>query len=80
MNAAGELIQYFLELEAQDRFSGVVLVTQGSLEVYAGAYGYASRAWKVKNNQEIRFDTASITKLFTAVACPGQNCASIKQP
>jgi CubicO group peptidase (beta-lactamase class C family) len=68
MHAAGELKQYFLELEAQDRFSGVVLVTQGSLEVCAGAYGYASRAWKVKNSQEIRFDTASITKLFTAVA------------
>src|SRR5262249_43958844 len=33
-----------------------------------GAYGYANRAWKAANTLETRFDTASITKLFTAVA------------
>jgi len=62
------LNSYFQELEAQDKFSGVVLITQGDTERFAGAYGYASRAWKAPNTLEMRFDTASITKLFTAVA------------
>ncbi len=63
-----ELEQYFRGLEARDAFSGVVLVTRGAVPLFAGAYGYASRAWQVRNSLEIRFDTASITKLFTAVA------------
>ena len=32
------------------------------------AYGFASRSWGIPNTLDIRFDTASITKLFTAVA------------
>ena len=32
------------------------------------AYGYASRTWGVPMTLETRLDTASITKLFTAVA------------
>ena len=63
-----ELEQYFRGLEASDEFSGVVLVTRGAAPLFTGAYGYASRAWQVRNSLEIRFDTASITKLFTAVA------------
>ncbi len=68
MNAVKELDQYFEDLEAKDQFSGIVLVTQGTSRIYTGCYGYASRAWKVRNNLETRFDTASVTKLFTAVA------------
>jgi CubicO group peptidase (beta-lactamase class C family) len=68
MKAAHVLDQYFQELEQQDEFSGVVLITQGESRLYAGAYGYASRPWKIKNTLDMRFDTASITKLFTAVA------------
>ena len=56
------------DLEASDAFSGVVRVTVGGEERFAGAYGFASRAWRVRNTFETRFDTASITKLFTAVA------------
>jgi CubicO group peptidase (beta-lactamase class C family) len=52
----------------QDAFSGVVLITQGSSQLFAGAYGYASRSWKIPNTLATRFDTASVTKLFTAVA------------
>jgi CubicO group peptidase (beta-lactamase class C family) len=33
-----------------------------------GAYGWASRAWRIPPTMATRFDTASITKLFTAVA------------
>lgn len=68
MNSIDELTTYFQTLEAQDKFSGVALITQGDTELFVGAYGYASRAWKVKNTLDMRFDTASITKLFTAVA------------
>ena len=68
MKAATVLDGYFRELEEQDRFSGVVLITQGRSPLYAAAYGYASRAWKIKNNLDTRFDTASITKLFTSIA------------
>lgn len=63
-----ELSPYFEQLAAADKFAGVVLITQGEQQLYAGAYGYASRAWQVKNTLAMRFDTASITKLFTAVA------------
>jgi CubicO group peptidase (beta-lactamase class C family) len=62
------LDQYFQTLERRDRFSGVVLVTHGQTQLYAGAYGYASRSWRVRNTLDVRFDTASITKLFTSVA------------
>lgn len=63
-----KLNPYFQELEQQDKFSGVVLITQGDAQLYAGTYGYASRPWRIPNTLDMRFDTASITKLFTAVA------------
>jgi CubicO group peptidase (beta-lactamase class C family) len=56
------------ELEAADEFSGVVGVTQGDQELLLEAFGFASRAWNIPVTVETRFDTASITKLFTAVA------------
>ena len=56
------------ELEAADRFSGVVGVEQGDRQLLLDAFGYASRTWSIPATVEIRFDTASITKLFTAVA------------
>jgi CubicO group peptidase (beta-lactamase class C family) len=63
-----DLDRYLKRLEASDAFSGVVRVTVGEDEQFAGAYGQASRAWHVRNTLQTRFDTASITKLFTAVA------------
>jgi CubicO group peptidase (beta-lactamase class C family) len=56
------------ELEAADKFSGVVGITQGDQELLLDAFGYASRTWSIPATVETRFDTASITKLFTAVA------------
>ncbi len=63
-----ELSTYLEERTAADQFAGVVRITQGDEIRFAGAYGYASRAWQVPNSLETRFDTASITKLLTAVA------------
>jgi len=68
MTLTKTLDQYFQDLETKDEFSGVVLITQGDKELYSGTFGYASRAWKIKNSLNVRFDTASITKLFTTVA------------
>lgn len=63
-----DLDRHLRGLAATDAFSGVVRVTVGTDERFAGAYGLASRAWGIPNTLETRFDTASITKLFTAVA------------
>src|SRR6266516_5956938 len=63
-----ELERYLQQCAEQEAFSGVVLITQGNSQLFAGAYGYASRSWKVPNTLTTRFDTASVTKLFTAVA------------
>ena len=56
------------ELEAADKFSGVVGVEQGDQKLLLEAFGCASRTWSIPTTVETRFDTASITKLFTAVA------------
>ena len=62
------LDEYLRHRAAQDLFSGAALITRGANQLYAGAYGFASRAWRVPNDLDTRFDTASVTKLFTAVA------------
>ena len=62
------LDEYFRHRAAKDLFSGAVLITQGATQLYARAYGYASRLWHVPNALNTRFDTASVTKLFTAIA------------
>jgi CubicO group peptidase (beta-lactamase class C family) len=54
-------------LDDQD-FAGVVLLTQGERTVFESATGLASRRWDIPNTLETRFDSSSITKLFTAVA------------
>ena len=56
------------ELEAAESFSGVVGVEQGEQTLLLEAFGRASRTWNIPTTVETRFDTASITKLFTAVA------------
>jgi CubicO group peptidase (beta-lactamase class C family) len=55
-------------LVAADAFSGVVYVAQNGKPLYARAFGLASRAWNAPNRVDTRFNLASITKMFTAVA------------
>ena len=52
----------------ENDFTGVVLVREGSRTVFEAARGLASRRWGIPNTLDTRFDTASITKLFTSVA------------
>jgi CubicO group peptidase (beta-lactamase class C family) len=44
------------------------MVNHGDEQLFAAAYGYANRAWRAPCTLDTRFDTASVTKLFTAVA------------
>ena len=53
---------------AEHEYSGVVLVRDAGSTVYEAATGLATQRWGVSNTMETRFDTASITKLFTSVA------------
>jgi CubicO group peptidase (beta-lactamase class C family) len=53
---------------AENRFSGVVRVVRSGEVIFENAYGLASRRWNVPIHAGMRFDVASITKLFTSVA------------
>ena len=68
MSLADQLHTMFIDLDRRDAYSGVVLVTRGETTEYEGAFGFANRAWHVRNTMDTRFDTASITKLFTTAA------------
>lgn len=53
---------------AEHDFSGVVLIKHGPTTVFEAATGLATQRWGIPNTLDTRFDTASITKLFTSVA------------
>jgi CubicO group peptidase (beta-lactamase class C family) len=61
------LDEYLTDRAGRDLFSGVVRITREGDELFEGAYGRASRAWSAPNTSDTRFDTASVTKLFTSV-------------
>ena len=56
------------EYAQNHNFSGVCMLKRKGETVFSEAYGYASRPFHVPNNVDTRFDTASITKIFTAAA------------
>lgn len=58
----------FDEYYTEQNFSGAGFIKRGDKVIFARAYGLAHRGFKVPNNINTRFDTASVTKLFTAVA------------
>ncbi|HEU4894561.1 MAG TPA: serine hydrolase domain-containing protein [Acidimicrobiia bacterium] len=62
-----QLESYLVDRAARDLFSGAVRLSRDGTSLFEGAYGQASRAWGIPNSVDTRFDTASITKLFTAV-------------
>lgn len=49
-------------------FSGVCLVKQGDDVVFEQAYGLAHKGFRIPNSLNTMFDTASVTKVFTAAA------------
>ena len=60
-----ERFDYFAD---KKDFSGAGFVKHRDDVIFSAAYGYAHKGFKVNNHIETSFDTASITKLFTAVA------------
>jgi len=67
-DALADLDRQLRALAASDELSGVVLLTRRGEPLFEGAYGWASRTWRVPMTLDMRFDCASMTKLFTAVA------------
>lgn len=63
-----QIEELFQEFQRNHRFSGTGLIKQGGNTLFEGAYGLAHKGFNVPNQIDTRFDTASITKLFTAVA------------
>ncbi|MEO6122934.1 MAG: serine hydrolase domain-containing protein [Ilumatobacteraceae bacterium] len=49
-------------------FSGVVDVRRDGEVLFQSAFGLASPRWGIPNTLDVRFDVASISKLFTSVA------------
>lgn len=65
INAFEEMVSRFTEKEL---FSGVVLLARDGYPLYQKACGEANRLCGTANRMETRFATASVTKMFTAVA------------
>ena len=59
---------YLADRTAADEFSGAIRIDQAGQPLLRAAYGWASPTWGVAADLRTRFDTASVTKLFTAVA------------
>ena len=55
-------------LVAEDRFSGTVLLAKGGQPLFEHAYGFADHAFGAPNKVDTKFNMASMTKVFTAVA------------
>jgi D-alanyl-D-alanine carboxypeptidase len=55
-------------LATAEAFSGVVLLTRGGRPLWREAFGFADRASGRRNTPETRFELASVSKIFTAVA------------
>lgn len=64
----GEVSEYLGREEKHDRFSGTVMIQHDDEVVLEGAYGCAHLGFCVPNTMDTRFNLASITKMFTAVA------------
>lgn len=75
----GQLVERFIfvmknlekiydEFYTKEHFSGAGLVKKGDNTIFAKAYGYAHRGFEIKNTIDTMFDTASVTKLYTATA------------
>jgi CubicO group peptidase (beta-lactamase class C family) len=58
----------FNKYACEEDFSGAGLVKAGERIIYQGAHGFAHKGFCIKNTMNTRFDTASVTKLFTACA------------
>lgn len=65
VQAIDQIFQKFYEYES---FQGAVLVADRGEVIYQQAFGQANREWSVPNTIDTRFNIASLSKQFTAVA------------
>lgn len=68
LRPGGEYDAFVARLAAEDRFSGNVLVMRDGRPVLERSHGMADKTGGRPNTADTRFDLASITKIFTAVA------------
>ena len=62
-------VQTFLdEQESADRFSGTVLIAHNNQPILTAARGYAIHPEILRNEPDTKFNIASVTKMFTAIA------------
>jgi CubicO group peptidase (beta-lactamase class C family) len=54
--------------EADDKFSGAVLIGKDGKPIFQAAYGYADRENKITNSVDTKFRFGSMAKMFTSVA------------
>ena len=62
------LSDYLDRLAGRRNFSGSVLFARDESVLFHRAYGLASRSYNVQNTTDTRFNLASVSKMFTAVA------------
>lgn len=67
MNIQQQIKEIFNRYAQEENFSGAVLVKKGDETLFHDSYGDAHKGFKIKNTITTKFDTASITKLFTTV-------------
>lgn len=63
-----EIKAHLMRFANEEHFSGVVLISKGNEDLISFSNGFAHRGFKIKNEMNTKFDTASITKVFTAVS------------
>lgn len=63
-----QLQQLFDTLYTKHQFNGCVLVADADKPVFQGAFGYADLDKKIPLDMDTRFEMASVTKQFTAMA------------
>ncbi len=59
---------YLENLDAQDKFSGTVLIAKDGVPILKKAYGLANRSFNVPNKIDTKFNLGSMNKMFTGVA------------
>lgn len=63
-----DIANYLEELDAEEQFSGVVLIAKDGEPIFERAYGIANRNYDVPNQMDTKFNLGSMNKMFTAVA------------
>jgi CubicO group peptidase (beta-lactamase class C family) len=62
------IIELVERYHREGNFSGVCLVTRGDSTIVNQGFGLAHRGFNIPNGPDIRYDIASVTKVFTAAA------------